>query len=104
MGRLKRTFRSSSLFRLINPRKAHLYCVGTAKSGTHSIAAIFRDRLRSDHEPENQEVIRAILDLAAGRLDDEALRRYVLERDRRLWLEVDSSQLNFFLLDTIYIH
>ena len=98
---LKRSILSTPLLRLIIPRKAHLYCVGTAKSGTHSIASIFGDQLRSAHEPESSEVIDMILDLAIGRIGDEDLRRYVLRRDRRLMLEVDSSQLNFFLLDKL---
>jgi hypothetical protein len=97
-NKLKRAFTSTFLFRPITPRKAHLYCVGTAKSGTHSIAAILRDQLRSAHEPESRKVIDIILDFAAGRMDEAELRHYVLNRDRRLRLDVDSSQLNFFLL------
>lgn len=100
-NKLKRSFTSTVLFRLMNSRKAHLYCVGTAKSGTHSIKAIFADQLRSYHEPESDRLIDIILDRAAGRIDDAALRRYVLKRDRRLWLDVDSSQLSFFLLDEL---
>lgn len=89
------------LYRLMNPRKAHLYGMGTAKSGTHSIGAVFGDQLRSAHEPENGKVIDIILDYAAGRIDDAELSQYVLKRDKRLWLEADSSQLNFFLLDQL---
>ncbi len=99
--KLKSALRSSLPFRLIFPRKAHLYCVGTAKSGTNSINAIFRDQLRSAHEPESDKVIDIILDRAAGRIDDDELRSYVHKRNRRLWLDVDSSQLNFFLLDKL---
>ncbi|OGL42200.1 MAG: hypothetical protein A2043_06700 [Candidatus Schekmanbacteria bacterium GWA2_38_9] len=101
MNKLKMALPSTPLFRLMNPHKAHLYCVGTAKSGTHSIEAIFRGQLRSAHEAESNKVIDTILDVSAGRIDDEELRHYVLKRDRRLWLDVDSSQLNFFLLDKL---
>lgn len=98
---LKRLLSSTVLFRLTHPRKTHLYGVGTGKSGTHSLAAIFGDRLRTVHEPERFKVIDVILDIAAGRIKGAQLSRYILKRDRRLWLEVDSSQLNFFLLDKL---
>jgi hypothetical protein len=96
-SKLKRVFRSTFLFPLVKPRKAHLYCTGTAKSGTHSIEMMFGN-LRSAHQPESDTVIDMIFDLASGRVDAAELGRYLLERDRRLWLDVDSSHLNFFLL------
>lgn len=101
IARLKTLLLSKLLFRLRYPRKTHLYGVGTGKSGTHSLAAIFSDHLRTAHEPERAKVIDVILAVSAGRINEEELRRYVLERDRRLWLEVDSSHLNFFLLDQL---
>jgi hypothetical protein len=42
-----------------------------------------------------------ILGCLAGRIDDEELRRFVIERDRRLRLDVDSSFLNIYLLDQL---
>ena len=100
-NRLKEDFHNTFLFRLINPRKTHLYCIGTAKSGTHSIAAIFGNQLRSAHEPESEEVIDTILNIAAGKINNQELRQYILKRDQRLWLDIDSSQLNFFLLNEL---
>jgi Sulfotransferase domain len=97
-GKLKRAVGTSFLFRLVRPRKTHIYCTGTAKSGTHSIAALLSNQLRSAHESESHKTIDLVLNAAAGRIDDSKLNRYLLRRDRRLWLEVDSSQLNFFLL------
>ena len=97
-NRLKEKFQNTPLFRLINPRKTHLYCIGTAKSGTHSIAAIFGNQLRSAHEPESEEFIDIILNIAAGKINTQELRQYILKRDQRLWLDIDSSQLNFFLI------
>jgi hypothetical protein len=87
--------------RLRRARRSHLYCVGTAKSGTHSIDSMFDDTVRSRHEPEDWRVIPKILDISAGRIPKTALRDYVQRRDRRLYLDVDSSQLNFFLLDIL---
>jgi hypothetical protein len=85
----------------LRPRRTRLYCVGMAKSGTHSIAVMFADRLRSGHEPEAGRTIELILALAEGQVSREEFRRSIVERDRRLRLEVDSSALNFFLLDAL---
>ena len=79
----------------------HLFCVGTAKSGTHSIASLFEDHLRTLHEAESELVITSILDFIDGRINREQLVLLVRDRDKRLRLEVDSSQLNYFLLDIL---
>lgn len=60
---------------------------------------MFDGQLRSNHEAESHEVIDTILRLKAGEISDTELRRYIQRRDRRLRLEIDSSQLNYFLLD-----
>jgi hypothetical protein len=80
-------------------RRAQLYCVGTGKSGTHSIAALFDDTVRWEHEVAAEELIYKILDRAEGRIDEPQIRRYVRERDRRFHLEVDSSNLNCWVLE-----
>ena len=100
-SKLKRAFAANFLRRNVKSRKAHIYCIGTAKSGTHSLQALLNQQLRSAHEPEADEIIDLILDIAAGHVDNAELNRYLLERDRRLWLDVDSSQLNFFLLSSL---
>lgn len=99
--KLKNAYRISRFYRVFNERKTHIYCVGTAKSGTNSIGTIFGEQLLSSHEPEAAETIKLILDKASGRISDENLCRRLLERDRRLCLDLDSSQLNFFLLDQL---
>lgn len=87
--------------RLRRRRRAHLYCVGTAKSGTSSLAALFGDALHARHETDSEHGIDTILRRQAGALSDSELRRYLLRRDRRLRLEIDSSQLNVFFLDAL---
>src|ERR1700733_5819334 len=82
-------------------RRTQLYCVGTAKSGTHSIAAMLTDQVRAQHEPQAELLIHRILEISAGRISREALADWIRARDRDLNLEVDSSQLNFFILDVL---
>lgn len=82
-------------------RRTRLYCVGTAKSGTSSIGACLRNGVRSAHEPESEQTIDAILAVSNGDMSRKALREFLIERDQRLGLEVDSSQLNYFVLDEL---
>ena len=95
-SRVSRAFR-----RRFGKRRAQIYCVGPAKSGTHSIASIFEPFLRTAHEPEVHQVIRLVLDRSRGIVTEEELREVIRERDSRLRLEVDSSQLNYFILDAL---
>ena len=94
-------YRHSLLFRSTHPRRAHLYCIGTAKSGTHSVAALFGNSLRSAHEADHETMIETVLDLANGRMSPSDVRRYLARRDKRLWLEIDSSQINFFVVEDL---
>lgn len=94
-----KTKATSTYTRLNYKRKARLYCVGTAKSGTHSINSMFNHTVRSKHEANNKEVISKILEISKGRISEADLLSYVQQRDKRLCLDIDSSQLNFFLLD-----
>jgi len=82
-------------------RRAQIYCVGIAKSGTHSIADLFGDQVRANHEPDGHEVIGWIIDNAQGRLSDPEFETRIKRRDRRLRLEVDSSQLNAHFIEIL---
>lgn len=80
------------------PRRFHAYCLGMPKSGTHSIESILAKQYRTAHEPEHGEVIRAILASEHGRMSDSKFRSFVSEQDKRLWLEMNASHLNYFLM------
>jgi len=80
-------------------RKSCLYCVGAAKTGTHSVSAMFDKKVRTQHEAEFEEVIQKILQLLSGKVEEQSIKEYLQQRNKRLNLEIDSSQLNFFFLD-----
>ena len=80
-------------------RRFQAYGLGVSKSGTTSLARVCLPRYRSAHEPEWREVMRFILEVADGRRSEEELRRWVVERDARLRLEMDSSHLNSWLVE-----
>jgi hypothetical protein len=87
---------------VINPIRRHgmvrLYGVGAAKTGTHSLAEMFGDRVPSGHEADGQAIIVHYLDaLESG--DHRKLRRYLRRRDARRNLKFDVSLLNVYLLD-----
>lgn len=80
--------------------RPRLYGIGTGKSGTNALASLFTG-IRTAHEPEPEPVIHAVLAHAAGRSDWRSLQTLVLDRDRRLALSVDVSNLNIFLVDLL---
>ncbi|MCA9739567.1 MAG: hypothetical protein KC645_18215 [Gemmatimonadetes bacterium] len=82
-------------------RRFHAYCVGTPKSGTHSMAALFQAGFRASHEPESAWLIERIMERGEHRPSPSELRRALRRRDRLLRLELDSSQLNYFILDDL---
>jgi hypothetical protein len=82
-------------------RRARVYCLGMGKSGTHSIAAMFSEIVRSRHEPQAGQVLEKIFDREANRLSEEQFADWLHARDRMMALEVDSSALNFDLLDAL---
>lgn len=74
-------------------RRFRIYNVGVAKTGTTSIAGIF-GRYRSAHEFMFSESVRKISAWTKGSLSAEELRDFVLLRDRRGGLELDSASFN----------
>jgi hypothetical protein len=80
-------------------RRLHAYCIGNAKSGTHSVAGLFAREYRAAHEPEPEELARAAVAAESGLLNQPDLARLLRERDARLMLEMDASIFNFFVLD-----
>jgi len=101
MKAIRRLYRKSSLYRIANRRRVQVYCAGSAKSGTHSIAAIFDGTARASHEPGVTQLLHAVLLRARKEFTPDAWRHFVLRRDRALWLEIDSSHLNVHLLDVL---
>lgn len=87
---------------VVQPRHFHAYTIGTAKSGTTSFAYMFRDSYRSGHEPDMSRTLEMILDVGHRKTRDASdLKCFVSRQDRELWLEMNSSQLNYFLLPAL---
>ena len=82
-------------------RRTRLYCVGTGKSGTHSIASMFSKGVRAGHEPEAVPLMEVFVAWKSGRIDEAEFTQWLRDRDRRLALEIDSSTLNRDILDVL---
>jgi hypothetical protein len=82
-------------------RRTRLYGVGLGKSGTHSLAEMFSGSLRVAHEANADELIEKILARHNGQIAEADFHAWLRTRDRGLALEVDSSSLNFWLVDFV---
>jgi hypothetical protein len=82
-------------------RRFHAYCIGTSKSGTHSIAEIFSGYYRVAHEPEYEQLIEMIIGASSYALSQAQMAEFVRSRDQQLKLELECSHPLFYLLDTL---
>jgi len=82
-------------------RRARLYGVGTAKSGTNSISKMFSTNVRAVHEPQAVTLIDKFLLWRNGRVNDREMTEWIRARDREMALEVDSSWLNILILEIL---
>jgi Sulfotransferase domain len=82
-------------------RRLRLFGIGSPKSGTHSLAAVFAEHYRSAHEPEALVLVDLLVAVAEGRSGEDDLRRYLRSRERRLRLEVNCAGLNGLVVDQL---
>ncbi|MGH7991968.1 MAG: sulfotransferase [Limisphaerales bacterium] len=80
-------------------RRTRFYCVGMAKSGTHSIHSMFSRNVAAAHEPQALSLIEKFFDRQENRITAAEFHAWLVARDRELSLEVDSSWFNVLILD-----
>jgi hypothetical protein len=84
----------------VRPRRFHAFGVALPKTGTHSVAGIF-SRYRAWHEPDRDYYAQIAVGRTTGELSDSATLDLLRRLDRRWWLELNSSWLNYFFLDLL---
>jgi Sulfotransferase domain len=84
----------------LRPRRFHAFGIGGPKTGTHSLAGVF-SQYRSWHEPNAEHFAQLIMGRTEGNLSDSAARNRIRRLDRRMWLEFNSSWVNYLLLDLL---
>lgn len=88
--------------RLIFQRKRfHAYCVGTPKSGTHSVANLFSN-FRTRHEPSQIFMIYLMNRKKNGHISESELRNIFNASNIASWLEMNSSHYNGFFIEELY--
>ena len=92
--------RELELNRLFRPRRIDLCCCGLSKSGTHSIAGMF-GRYRSQHHPDRNVRVPLSISLIKGEISVAKASSTLGKRDRKLWLEMESSTLTGILVEPL---
>jgi hypothetical protein len=82
-------------------RRFQAFGVGPGKTGTHSLAAVFRDHYRSAHEPGAEQLIPLLIAHDRGEMPDAAFIAYMHQADEYLPLEMNASSLNTFCVDLL---
>lgn len=82
------------------PRKFHCFCVGAPKTGTTSIAWIFRN-YRSAHEPDPIKTTEFIIKVDQGFYSKEEAISLIKERDKLLNLEIESGHPLVYISDLL---
>lgn len=77
----------------LRDRRTQAFCVGTAKSGTHSIASLLGGSLRTAHEPHAMMLINELKGASFFSVPLARCERLLERRDRILGLELESSHL-----------
>jgi len=80
-------------------RRTQVFCLGTAKSGTHSIASMFSGNVRTGHEKEALKFIDAFFSWKEGQMSEGQYRDWLVARDQELALEIDSSWFHGLIVD-----
>ena len=99
-NKVKRTAKNI-LRPLIYKRKIHGYCIGLPKSGTHSMAAVFRRNYRSQHEPAKFVLLKKIIEIDEKKLSCDEIKTFVRKREKILCLDFNSSAFNIYLADVL---
>jgi hypothetical protein len=82
--------------RIVQKRKIHAFCVGTPKSGTTSIPSMFAN-YRTRHEINDTFIVSLIRKSLDKQISTNELEAILQKRDKRNWLEMESSHYNVFL-------
>jgi hypothetical protein len=82
-------------------RRVHAFCVGPPRSGTHSLAYLLQNALRSEHEPAFKYTIYHMLQWLNNCYDEKDIKSLLLARDKYLQLEFESSHFLIFILDVL---
>ena len=96
-----RKFLRRYFYRKLKPRRVHLYCTGTPKSGTTSLVTIFKDVIRVRHEPNRDRLRVLYFKIKNNTISKDKLRNIVKQQQRQSYLELNSSCFNYIIIDEL---
>lgn len=99
--RLVKPYQYSALRRYLEPRRFHAFCLGTNKSGTHSLANMFEDNYRASHENDYGSLIPRCLDWKSGVLTEAEFSEILESYNKFSWLELDSSHVHIEYIELL---
>ncbi len=82
--------------------KQKIFCIGLPRSGTHSLANIFKSAFNSIHEPFVNTNLSYIIKIWEKKLDDKSIIRFIKKRDYWLDLDVEASHYLYILAPYLY--
>ena len=100
LQRAGRGIAKAAWHRLVHGRRFDVCCCGLSKTGTHSMAGIF-ENYRSAHHPDADTRLRLAIGYLKGEVDAGVAERTLRSRDRRLYLEMESSSLAGILIEPL---
>ncbi len=92
---------TQSRIRRLFPRTFQAYCVGAPKTGSTSIVAMFSSSYRSAHEPFPRKTNQLIIDWLDQKIDRSQLQKQLVERDHKLYLELESAHPLGYISDIL---
>lgn len=89
------------LLKVFNRQENMIFVAGTAKSGTHTLAKIWGNRLKCAHEPDSEKILDLIIRHHKKIIEHQTFENEVVGLVNTQNLDVNSSQLNFFILEVL---
>lgn len=84
------------------PKHHNILCIGMPKSGTTSIANLFSNGYRYEHEGERFKHVHKISSHHLKTISDSQYQKYLLGRAHRLWLDIESNCFLGYRPDIVY--
>jgi len=88
------------LLPLLQARRFDACCCGLSKTGTHSIAGVFKG-YRSKHHPQRDQLLEFAIRYLEHTATIAEVTRFLERRDRKLWLEMEASTLHGTLIEPL---
>ena len=101
---LKKEFWISKLHPIVpasRPRCFHAYCLGTPRSGTHSISYMLEQNYNARHEPNEYYAIYHLLKWRNGQYKCSDIKNILKWRDKKLSLDLEAAHYLHYAADVL---